>query len=523
MKNMKSFGIVIGAVILGILFFFSLNNNAFHIAPDRLYYKYQWDAEALVAGRIAADLYNKDIPGNTHLALVQVNDGASWHMQAYGLIKNDVLANFNVPLHAVEELPATLQNQAQKYMSVVLPYSQALEQYIGRNIDIAGKQRTISFIEQVGNYAIVYVSGNALSGEEKNATTAKISGEPINTDLIQVQAYKSQYGLQGSFFSKLALSCGFDIDDLNQLTSLLFIVVIVVLTLLYARIFPFLFTVIFFFSLFLSPWITVIAKNLYWFPALWFFPALCIAAFLLSRVVYLKVFFLLLAYLAFTIKCLTGYEFISTIILFAAAPCLYLFVTHIHEQTKWRYIKYFLLICLIGAAGFTTALLIHAGTRGDTILDGLKSIYELDVKRRTYDDPSLYTDDTRYEVYASLATSVWSVLWTYMSSWYTNVIKFLPSWTFVPLMFGATATCIGSLFSKSRQALINIGLFIAFVPPAFSWHILAKAHSYVHPHINYVLWYFGAVAAIIYICINGANSLMTLLSGKSSSTQTDTK
>ena len=44
-------------------------------------------------------------------------------------------------------------------------------------------------------------------------------------------------------------------------------------------------------------------------------------------------------------------------------------------------------------------------------------------------------------------------------------------------------------------------MFIVFLCTTLSWFVLGKAHSYIHTHMNYVLWYFGFVQISIYIII----------------------
>lgn len=82
----------------------------------------------------------------------------------------------------------------------------------------------------------------------------------------------------------------------------------------------------------LSPWIVVFGRNLYWCAFLWFTPAVFVAYFVLARTRIGKWLSLIGVYLAFTLKCLAGYEYISTIILFAAAPLAYQFIVHIKSR-----------------------------------------------------------------------------------------------------------------------------------------------------------------------------------------------
>lgn len=47
----------------------------------------------------------------------------------------------------------------------------------------------------------------------------------------------------------------------------------------------------------------------------------------------------------------------------------------------------------------------------------------------------------------------------------------------------------------------NVALYVIFFLASISWFCLAKSHSYIHLHLNFVLWYFGFVQVCLYtIC-----------------------
>ena len=52
---------------------------------------------------------------------------------------------------------------------------------------------------------------------------------------------------------------------------------------------------------------------------------------------------------------------------------------------------------------------------------------------------------------------------------------------------------------------IKIDLIMMYIVSFFttlSWFVLAKSHSYVHIHLNYVLWYFGFVQICLYVIVD---------------------
>ena len=42
-------------------------------------------------------------------------------------------------------------------------------------------------------------------------------------------------------------------------------------------------------------------------------------------------------------------------------------------------------------------------------------------------------------------------------------------------------------------------LLISAFLTSVSWFVLGKAHSYIHTHMNFAMWYFGFVQLLFYI------------------------
>ena len=61
-------------------------------------------------------------------------------------------------------------------------------------------------------------------------------------------------------------------------------------------------------------------------------------------------------------------------------------------------------------------------------------------------------------------------------------------------------------FKKDKQnQIIKIMEFIAYLSLPLSWFILAKNHSYIHYHLNTLLWYFGFVQFCIITIVEEFN------------------
>ena len=57
-------------------------------------------------------------------------------------------------------------------------------------------------------------------------------------------------------------------------------------------------------------------------------------------------------------------------------------------------------------------------------------------------------------------------------------------------------------------------MYLVFFLTSVSWFCLAKAHSYQHTHMNFVLWYFGYIQICFYIVINKVRELFRNVSGR---------
>jgi len=312
-------------------------------------------------------------------------------------------------------------------------------------------------------------------------------------------SYKSQYGIQGVVFSKIAKFFGFTkVSQLQSINSIFFAIVVVSLFFLYKRIYDNRFAMIFLIVMISSPWIISFASNLYWSPFLWFLPALFSAIMYLTKGVLFRSILLFGIGFAVFIKSLAGYEYLSTITLFTGSVFVVApYFKHSNREVPGN-LKMFFLVFVVCVIGFICALLVHANMRGDSIISGLKNILEEDVKRRTYGDPSLF--DPVYK--ASLESSSIDVLKAYIINWKTSLITWLPGSLFKYLVVIAIVGIYLKFSTKHISRHRDAFLFLFFFITPVSWFILAKGHSYIHTHMNYVLWYFGFIQALIYVCLN---------------------
>ena len=65
-----------------------------------------------------------------------------------------------------------------------------------------------------------------------------------------------------------------------------------------------------------------------------------------------------------------------------------------------------------------------------------------------------------------------------------------------------TAGCLAyQKWGQKKDCRFEGSLYLVSVLAPLSWFVLAKAHSYFHPHINPVLWYLGWVQICAYILV----------------------
>lgn len=317
--------------------------------------------------------------------------------------------------------------------------------------------------------------------------------------------YVSQYGLQGKIF-RLALRFlhnGEAVIHLSQLVCTIFLAITVtLLCVLIEKKYNMLMATCFFSVFWLSPWVINFARNLYWVEFTWFIPmviGLFCSIYIESKKS--RIISYILTFIAILVKCLCGYEYISTIMMGLITFLLADFIQSLISKDKEKGILIFrttFIIGLVSLLGFMTAICMHAQIRGGgNIAEGIVTIFKNDVLRRTAGaDLNAFSSN----LWDSINASVWEVLCKYFH-FNTEVIISIPGKLFQVI-------CIVPLgifmydYNKKVLDTNEVTLYVITFLTSISWIVLAKSHSYIHTHISYVLWYFGFVQICIYICIN---------------------
>jgi hypothetical protein len=143
---------------------------------------------------------------------------------------------------------------------------------------------------------------------------------------------------------------------------------------------------------------------------------------------------------------------------------------------------------------------MHAGIKGDgNILLGIKHIIQEDVMRRT-SGADLNQFDPVY--WPSFNASIWQVCMMYFN-FQTEIITGINGNLF-PLLSILPIFVFVSDFHSNKKNIGVVTLYALSFFGSISWLVLAKSHSYIHTHINFIIWYFGFIQICIYILLDKA-------------------
>lgn len=344
-----------------------------------------------------------------------------------------------------------------------------------------------------------------------DVNTYKIFNDNKINDLQFVE-YKSSYGLQGRVFKYLYKQIP-NINLFHQITAFFMSLTVISLFHLMSKVFDKKFSYLFIITLTTSYWIVAASKNLFWQSFLWFLPSVFSFLLYLSKSKLKNFLFLFCIFISVFLKSLCGYEFLSTITLFAISP--FILGPYFKSETsiKYNYIIYIFAACILG---FLCAILIHSyHLESKNIFEGINILIHDVIMRRTY---SINSSDYGL-LKESLDSTITSVIFKYINQWTTPIILRLPWSPDGPVAYEK----ISSMSFKLMIAISFFGIFQKFILKiitwkrdlmlltvyflvCISWFIFGKGHSYIHTHINFVIWYFGFIATIIYLSLETINN-----------------
>ena len=472
---------------LGLAWNYTFN---FMDSSNTLFSTFQSDSEALVTGVIQAEYIGIDTL-SSRLGRYQDASGS-----LYGATVNEFVTDGNwdhgysrtSPMLAIDYIPYTEEVCRE-----------------GNYVRFAnGEIFQILHIFQNGNYLNLQLDAQSVLtkfvyGDLHDLEFLNEQGEALPKG--KLYPYLSQFGLQGQVFRWMAKRSDHptDISDLNLLCSLNTAGVLCLICFLLYRKYNGLLAGCFYVTFLLSPWIVNFARNLYWVEFTWFLPMVVglLCAIKIDRKRW-RILSYIAGWAAIFVKCLCGYEYLTSImlgmIIFLLADWFEALKHHERQNAKRLFFTVFSL-GISAILGFICALCIHAHMVGNgDIGAGIITILERTILLRT-NGGSLENFGAEY--WPSLNASIWEVLKTYFQ-FSTQLLTGIQGNLF-PMLAISPVVCFFYNATFRRQEWKDVSLYILSFVTSISWLVLAKSHSYIHTHMNYVLWYFGFVQICIYI------------------------
>lgn len=337
-------------------------------------------------------------------------------------------------------------------------------------------------------------------GPQYTAYLYKLSFEKFST-------YNSQPGGQGMIFSLLdrliPLSPESKLRLFYVLTALLSAIALTAIIGWFYEEFGGWISIFVIVSVVLSQWLTVFGKNLWW--SLWaFYLPMIVVLYYLKRYrvpanrQFIK--FGVLIFIAVSIKCfINGYEYITTTLVMMLVPFVYYLI--LDKWSRRQCVKWTLAAGLgSGVAIFLSLVMLcfQIGAAKNGFMDGVAHVI-WSFGKRTYGEaenfPPVYA--------ASLEAGTIGVVITYMNgiffdlnnylstanSFVSNFLLKIRYYYLIVLFIAMSALLLWRGNAERRPhyiALIWTTWFSILAP--LSWHVIFKAHSYIHTHMSFLLW-----------------------------------
>jgi len=345
---------------------------------------------------------------------------------------------------------------------------------------------------------------NYLGGDDlKNVFYNKAEQE------IEPREYASQVGLQGMVMGELGEKVNISNENLYNLyvTILSLLLGIILTTIIYwiYTEFNVISALLTFIVCLFSPYLNAFGNNLYWVEFTWFLPMtsmiLLLSYFDRNNIKYNNLMVGLVTFITVLIKVLNGNEYITTIGISLIVPLVYYAIKNV-----WKFKEFF-----VRALNVTICAIISFFTGIGLWLIQLKSYYGVNEAIRIAKETIIKRIGTKGEALASvmvdsangdllealsesMTSNVFEVIKTYLKS---PIFPFMNSKTLIYIfaVFFVISLMLSLIIIKKKIKLENYRKILAInVATAFSilaplsWYVLAKGHSYIHIHMNHVLW-----------------------------------
>ena len=316
----------------------------------------------------------------------------------------------------------------------------------------------------------------------------------VNNTSYEFEIYKSQVGLQGHILimaTKILKNGNVVVQLFKLINCFLFAFIILAISREIYKRYGLNFSLSFFLVSLSTHWNVDFSRNLYWLEYTWFIPlllGLCLINYNKKKVFIYPLFFI-----SILIKCLCGYEFISVVMM---GGIIFLIAEWSRDKVNRKeYTKDIIIVGLMSVFGFVAAYLIQAYACGNgDIANGL-SLMKTNLLGRRMSLMSSVVNGSDTILLESINASVFSVLKMYMFAGLEGKLVSL-------FLFSAIICIIYQRKVLKRDTRFDVYLLVGMFLGAISWLVLAKPHSYIHTHINFVIWYMGFMQTCLYIVLN---------------------
>lgn len=328
--------------------------------------------------------------------------------------------------------------------------------------------------------------------------------------LKQYSPYLSQIGGQGIMYSVLdrlvRISDTRTKYEIFQIIAALLSAIVLTLVILWFYFeFGMLTAILILASTALSQWLIIFGRNLWWSLWAFYLPMLIVMFYLRTKRKQLDLvrFGILVAAAVFAKCFFNGYEYITTALVMMTVPFIYYSIldrVNIHQFIKSSVAIVVGSVIAIAVSVFILTIQIGAA-EGNPIggIQHLTSTFE----KRTYGD----TSDFNSEFSASLKADTFGVVLNYVNGSYLNIRTQADAsdspaadsvieirYSYLIASFGVMSLLAIFAWRRSRSpdqrqkniALVATTWFSILAP--LSWFMIFKSHSYIHTHINFVVW-----------------------------------
>ncbi len=322
--------------------------------------------------------------------------------------------------------------------------------------------------------------------------------------------YKSQIGGQGMLFGildgLLPFPPGIKLTLFLAFTALLSALLLASVTQWFLREFSFPVAFLVLLSAVASQWLTVFGRNLWWSLWAFFLPmAMVMGLFSLrtrnGRTSIWK--FSLLVFTGVFLKCFfNGYEYLTTTLVMMMIPFLY---HSIAEKADWRKVfrESLAAVCasLLAILLSMAILCFQIASVEGSVQKGIDHIV-FSLQRRSYADAQDFPAD-----YAeSLNADTGAVITTYLKGVFFDFNNYLPAPSefvsryiypvrYISLILLFAVFSILLLFLQRRKPqegrrsdlALLLAAWTSILAP-LSWFVIFRAHSFIHTHMNFIVW-----------------------------------